>query len=63
MVRLKENGVHWELAEELPLKALLADPGERIKESRVKLVTKHEIAGQTYYVKRYQHAGAPLRPL
>jgi len=63
VVRLKENGVRWELAEELPLKALLADPGERIKESRVKLVTKHDIAGKTYYVKRYQHAGVPLRAL
>jgi serine/threonine protein kinase len=63
VLRLKDNGINWELAEELPLTALLADSGTRIKESRVKLVTKHDIAGKTYYVKRYQHAGVPLRPL
>jgi serine/threonine protein kinase len=63
MVRLKTNGVRWELAEELPLKALLADPGKRVKESRVKLVTVHEFAGKTYYVKRYRHGGVRLRPL
>lgn len=63
MVRLKTNGVRWEIAEDFPLAAVLADPGKRIKESRVKLVTVHEIAGKTYYVKRYRHAGVALRPL
>lgn len=63
MIRLKTNGVRWELAEELPLDALLVDAGRRIKESPVKLVTHHDVAGKTYYVKRYRHAGVPLRPL
>ena len=63
MTRLKKNGVRWELAEEFPLDAVLADPGARIKESPVKLVTAHTIAGKTYYVKRYRHARVPLRPL
>jgi tRNA A-37 threonylcarbamoyl transferase component Bud32 len=63
VIRLKKNGYRWELAEELPLDALLVDPGRRVKESRVKLVTVHDIAGKTYYVKRYRHAAVPLRPL
>ncbi len=63
MIRLKKNGVRWELAEELPLDALLADAGKTIKESNVKLVSRHDVAGKVYYVKRYRHAGAALRPL
>jgi hypothetical protein len=63
VTRLKNNGVRWELAEELPLDALLADAGQRVKESPVKLVTVHKIAGKTYYLKRYRHAAVPLRPL
>ena len=57
MIRLKKRGVRWELAEDFPLDAVLADPGKPIKESPVKLVTVHEIDGKTYYVKRYRHAG------
>ncbi len=63
MIRLKKNGVRWELAEELPLDALLADAGTTIKESNVKLVSRHDVAGKVYYVKCYRHAGAALRPL
>jgi tRNA A-37 threonylcarbamoyl transferase component Bud32 len=55
--------VRWELAEEIPLDDLLANTGKPVKESPVKLVTVHNIAGKTYYVKRYRHAGVPLRPL
>ncbi len=62
-MRLRKNGVRWEIAEEFPLDALLADAGTAVKESPVKLVTRHHIAGRTYFVKRYRHFAVPLRPL
>jgi tRNA A-37 threonylcarbamoyl transferase component Bud32 len=63
VIRLKKNGVRWELTEDIPLDAILADPGQTVKESPAKLVTRHQLAGKTYYVKRYRHAAVPLRPL
>ena len=63
VTRFEKDGVAWELADELPLDAILSNAGNRVKESDVKLVTRHEIAGKTYYVKRYRHAAVPLRPL
>lgn len=62
-MRLRKNGVRWEIAEEFPLDALLADAGATVKESPVKLVTRHHLAGKTYFVKRYRHDRVPLRPL
>ena len=65
MIRLKQNGVRWELIDQFEplLDKLLADRGRTVKESPAKLVTVHEIDGATFYVKRYRNDAVPLRSL
>jgi tRNA A-37 threonylcarbamoyl transferase component Bud32 len=65
LIRLKKNGIRWELHEEFAplLDELLASAGTAIKESPAKVVTRHDVAGRTYYVKRYRHAAIRFRPL
>jgi hypothetical protein len=63
VIRLKKNGVSWELTSGFDPDAVLPAPSRCVKESPAKLVTAHEVAGKTYYVKRYRHAAVPLRPL
>ena len=58
-------GFRWELEPGFAplLEPLLASPGERIKVSPVKEVTRHHVGGRTFYLKRYHHAAVALRPL
>jgi tRNA A-37 threonylcarbamoyl transferase component Bud32 len=65
VTRLKRDGIRWELTPECePLLApLLAQPGRVVKESPAKRVSAHDIAGRTYYVKRYRHDAVALRSL
>jgi tRNA A-37 threonylcarbamoyl transferase component Bud32 len=65
VIRLKSEGVRWELSPEFApwLDAVLKSPGQGVKESTVKSVTRHQVAGKTYYVKRYRHHAVPLRSL
>ncbi|HEU0010077.1 MAG TPA: lipopolysaccharide kinase InaA family protein [Verrucomicrobiae bacterium] len=65
MTRLKRDGIRWELTPECgPLLAsLLAQAGRVIKESPAKRVSAHDVAGRTYYVKRYRHDAVALRSL
>ena len=65
MIRLKRDGIRWELTpgSEPLLAPLLGQPGRLVKESPVKRVSAHEIAGRTYYVKRYRHDAVALRSL
>ncbi len=44
------------------MESLLHDEGEVIKQSPAKSVTRHEIDGNSYYVKRSRHSVFPLRP-
>jgi len=60
VLHLKKNGVRWELAEDCPLDALLADVGKPVKQTPTKLVTEHRLGDAVYYVKRYRNVG--LRP-
>jgi len=55
----------WQLADDFVprLEAVLAAPAHVVKESAAKLVTRHEVAGRAYYVKRYRHGAFLLRPL
>ena len=65
VIRLKKNGVRWELHPDFAplLESVLSSPGQTVKESPVKRVTRHEVAGQTWFVKRYRHEEVTLRPL
>jgi hypothetical protein len=65
VIQVQRHGVGWEVQPDLAphLAALLADEGCLIKESPVKQVTRRRAAGQTWFVKRYRHAGVWLRPL
>jgi tRNA A-37 threonylcarbamoyl transferase component Bud32 len=65
VIRLRKDGVRWELEEcfEPLLERVLDSPGRVIKESPAKLVTAHQWAGKTYYLKRYRMTSVPLRPL
>jgi tRNA A-37 threonylcarbamoyl transferase component Bud32 len=62
---LEREGVGWELQPDFAplLEALLESPGETVKESPVKRVTRHRAGGKIFYVKRYLHGAVPLRPL
>jgi tRNA A-37 threonylcarbamoyl transferase component Bud32 len=65
VIQREHDGVRWELQPDFaPLLAeVLKAPGDWIKESPVKQVTLHRAGAQKFYVKRYLHAGVPLRPL
>jgi tRNA A-37 threonylcarbamoyl transferase component Bud32 len=62
--RSVKANVVWELADDFEpiLARVLASAGHVVKESRAKLVTRHEWEGRIYYVKRYRHNAFPLRP-
>ena len=45
------------------LQKLLLSKGRPIKESPAKLVTVHELAGKSFFVKRYRHSSVRFRPL
>ena len=55
----------WELSggvDRSLMESLLRDEGEVIKQSPAKSVTRHEIGGESFYVKRSRHSVFPLRP-
>lgn len=57
--------MRWELQPDFApsLDSLLKAPGETVKESPVKRVTRHHVGGRIFYLKRYLHHAVPLRPL
>ena len=57
--------MRWELSPDFAplLETVLKTEGRIIKESPVKRVTRHEVAGRIWFVKRYQHEKVPWRPL
>jgi tRNA A-37 threonylcarbamoyl transferase component Bud32 len=65
VIQREHDGVRWELQPDFAplLEALLKTPGETVKESRVKRVSRHQLGGQSFYIKRYFHHAVPLRPL
>ncbi|MED6326831.1 MAG: hypothetical protein VYE14_05660 [Verrucomicrobiota bacterium] len=55
----------WELSDGVArslMESLLRDEGEVIKQSPAKSVTRHEIEGESFYVKRAPHPGFTVRP-
>ncbi len=64
-MRLAQYGLEWELDPAFApwLGRLWETPGQTVKESPVKLVTRHQLDGRIFYIKRYRHAAAGLRPL
>lgn len=64
-MQLAAHGLEWELEPAFApwLERVWDSPGRTVKESPVKLVTRHDLDGRTFYVKRYRHAAAGLRPL
>lgn len=65
MIQRENDGVRWELQPDFAplLESLLHSPGQTVKQSPVKRVTRHEVAGKTFYIKRYLHHAVALRPL
>lgn len=65
MIQRENDGVRWEIQPDFApsLDALLKTPGEIIKESPVKRVTRHQLGADSFYIKRYLHHTVPLRPL
>lgn len=65
VIQREHDGVRWELQPDFAplLDELLRSPGETVKESPVKRVTRHEHGTKTFYIKRYFHHAVPLRPL
>lgn len=65
VIQRENDGVRWELQPDFAplLESLLHSPGQTIKASPVKRVTRHEISGKIFYVKRYLHHAVALRPL
>lgn len=65
VIQRENDGVRWELQPDFApfLDALLKSPGQTVKESPVKSVTRHQVDGRTFYLKRYLHHAVPLRPL
>ncbi len=65
MIKRTHHGIRWLLADDFAprLEAVLAAAPFIVKESGVKLVARHEVDGQGFYVKRYRHYAVPLRPL
>jgi tRNA A-37 threonylcarbamoyl transferase component Bud32 len=65
VIQRETAGVRWELQPEFApvLDEVLKSPGEMVKESPVKQVTRHRFGAETFYVKRYLHHAVPARPL
>lgn len=65
MIQLEKDGVRWEVQRDFAdlLEAVLHSKPQPVKSSPVKAVTRHELAGRSFYVKRYQHSAVPLRSL
>ena len=65
VIQRENDGVRWELQPDFAplLDELLQSPGETVKESPVKRVTRHQLGAKTFYIKRYFHHAVPLRPL
>lgn len=65
MIQRAHAGIRWELQPDFAplLERLLSAPGEVIKESLVKRVTRHELDGRSFFLKRYLYSPVPLRPL
>jgi len=59
------DGVRWQFQPDFAplLDELLKTPGETVKESPAKRVSRHLLGGRTFYLKRYVHDAVPLRPL
>ncbi len=64
VIQRENDGVRWELQQDFAplLESLLRSFGQTVKESPVKRVTRHEVSGKVFYVKRYLHHAVPLRP-
>ncbi|MDW8308003.1 MAG: lipopolysaccharide kinase InaA family protein [Verrucomicrobiales bacterium] len=65
MKQIAALGLDWDLEPSFEpwLTRVWNTPGRAVKESPVKLVTRHELEGRVFFVKRYRHAAAGLRPL
>lgn len=65
VIQRENDGVRWELQPDFApsLDSLLKSPGETVKASPVKRVTRHHVGGRIFYLKRYLHHAVPLRPL
>lgn len=65
VIQTEKDGIRWIVAPAFePLLAqTLVDPGQVVKTTPTKLVTVHQINGQTIYVKKYLNAAKQLRPL
>jgi tRNA A-37 threonylcarbamoyl transferase component Bud32 len=63
--QLRHDNTRWELADDFaPLLGPVVAASPRIvKESRAKLVSRHEVEGRAFYVKRYRHNAFAFRPL
>jgi tRNA A-37 threonylcarbamoyl transferase component Bud32 len=64
MIRLIRAGYRWEVTPAFApcLETVLEAPGDTVKESPVKLVTRHTVDSGVYYLKRYRHDRVLLRP-
>jgi tRNA A-37 threonylcarbamoyl transferase component Bud32 len=65
VIQQQIHGARWRIQDgfETILPDLLKHHGTVVKESPAKLVTKHELNGAVYYVKRYRNDVVPFRPL
>jgi tRNA A-37 threonylcarbamoyl transferase component Bud32 len=65
VIQREQDGARWELQTDFApsLDELLKTPGETVKESPVKRVTRHQFGGRSFYIKRYCHHAVLLRPL
>lgn len=65
MIQRENDGVRWVLQPDFAplLDALLKSPGQTVKESPVKRVSRHQLGDRVFYLKRYRHHAVPLRSL
>ena len=65
VIERTHDGFRWRLADDFAplLESVLSAPPQIVKESRAKLVARHEVNGRVYYVKRYRHGAFAFRPL
>jgi tRNA A-37 threonylcarbamoyl transferase component Bud32 len=65
VIQREHDGVRWQLQPDFAplLDELLKSPGETVKESSAKRVTRHQLGVKTFYIKRYFHHAVALRPL
>lgn len=59
-----QHGVQWELAADFAplLDRLFEMPAETVRNTFVRLITRHRLEGRVYYVKRYLHGNSVLLP-